>query len=229
MSGDNRLSLSRSDSQPLRDHENLNRFTEAMNQQHTAVLRLEEKLRGTEAALLASIQQQPLGASASASSLGSANSANIASLGDEVLNPSQSHTQLRRSSSNGQVRSGDNSDSSVLSPLLKSIWKQFDGLSSQPQQQQTSSSAPESNRIAHSIARWEHKLQNEVLKMEAAKKALKEEKKAISLKHTKLAQRRSEWKDRTKRVRSDDYRSKQILKVHYSSRKCFQILPAMRV
>jgi hypothetical protein len=97
---------------------------------------------------------------------------------------------------------------STHSPLLRTLWQEFDGNDNAAETRNDYSV----DRAAHSIARWESKLRNETLKMDTAKRGLKDERKALAHRHAKLSQRRSEWKERTRRVRSDDYRGKQILK-----------------
>lgn len=175
-----------------------------MAQQQNAVQRLEEKLKGTEA-IIATLQS----------------SQSTSGKGSGALETEGQHHPARSvppPPPPPEASSSIHGHDSLLSPLLKTIWRQFDGLSeSQGGRGGTSASVVGGGGSSshNSVARWEARLANEKVKMEAAKVALKEERRATARRHAKLEQRRNEWKERVRRVRADDTRGKQILKVHF--------------
>ena len=60
---------------------------------------------------------------------------------------------------------------------------------------------------------WERRLKKEIAQVESSKRALRNEKQNLRMLQDRLAQRREQWKSHARRVRPDDMRGKQALKV----------------
>ena len=67
--------------------------------------------------------------------------------------------------------------------------------------------------FSQNIQIWERRLKKEIAQVDASKHALRDEKQNLRLLQDRLAQRREQWKSHARRVRPDDVRGKQALKV----------------